>query len=119
VDQLHETLHVSSQLASRTSRDLDSRFNQLSAVLEFNRKAPPVGPAQREIDPRELLRTIAQTDIGRAQEMGDVARMTAREVARLDRTGLQSISGQSGVTALPSTPRTPRRAGTPSKRNER
>lgn len=118
VDQLHETLHVSSQLAARTSRDLDSRFNQLSTTLEFNRRAPPIGPGHREVDPRELLRTIAQTDITRVQEMGDIARMTAREVTRLDRSGIQPISSQP-VTALPATPRTPRRAGTPSSRGER
>jgi predicted transcriptional regulator len=71
------------------------------------------------VDPRELLQTIAQTDTSRAQEMGEVARMTAREVTRLDRSGIQPFSSQDRVIALPSTPRTPRRAATPNNRADR
>jgi hypothetical protein len=71
-----------------------------------------------QIDSRELLRAIALTDVYRAQEMGEITRMAAREVTRPDRGGMQLLSGQERTSALPPTPRTPRRAATPTSRGE-
>jgi hypothetical protein len=73
-----------------------------------------MGTGTRQVDARELLRAIAQTDVSRAQEKEEIARMSAREMTRLDQDGNQTFFKQDWVTARPSTPRTPRRT-TPSK----
>ena len=114
MDQLQQDLHVSAQMASRSIRDLDNRFEQLSTALKFRSQPPPPGTftrGQPTVETREILRTIAQTDLNRMADGGEAARNEQRAA------GSGSVAVAEKITPLPVTPRTPRRAGTPSTRD--
>jgi hypothetical protein len=103
VDKLCERVHLLSQSALQTARELDARFEALSLALERQARLP----LSQSADPgREALRTIADTDTKRGATI-------ERADALIEDAGSQALGGR--VTPFPPTPRTPRRGTTPNR----
>lgn len=145
LDQLHSFTNSARTTTNMAEQALDQRFELLAQNLSA-RSNPPITlhdlgsasgaqvlssympRATTGPDPMDLMRALARVDKARPPAMvGDAARRAAREVQRVEESGVGAV-GERRLTGVPppnpsqtprKTPGTPRRGGTPARDRER